>query len=207
MPAVKEIKTADYHLLLWEIEEDYQFFAKDINLSFIESQELAMIAKDARKLEWMASRFVQRQLIDDSLIKDDCGKPYLENEAGFISLSHCKGYAAAIYSFEKACGIDVEPIHDKVLRIADKFLTAREKALCSGDNVVENYIGAWCIKETAYKWFGKKNLNFKENLCIQTLSLNTGSANLEFSKNEMNKSLNVCVVKHENIIVSHLAEK
>jgi len=176
MPAIKQISTPDHQILIWKIDEDIEFFSRKITLSLNESQEYALIKAAKRKLEWMATRFVQRQVVDDFLIKDTFGKPFLQNKKGFVSLSHCKNYAVAAYAPHQALGVDIEPVHEKILRIADKFMSKNEFAFIDEKDEPTHLIACWSIKEAVYKSYGKKNLNFKEQIQIEAFQLSDNRA-------------------------------
>lgn len=207
MPAVKDLKTADYRLLVWKIEEDYSFFANQIILNYSESQELSYMVNEYRKLEWLATRFVQRQVIKDTILKDEYGKPSLERKGGYISIAHCRNFAAVIYSKEAKVGLDIEPINEKVLKIANKFLSEEEQTLLEGEMSVTNYIAAWCVKEAVYKWFGKKNLSFKQNIRIESLSVENQKALVAFSKEDMHENLALSIDTIEDVVLSFLVRK
>ena len=180
MPAVKQLNTSSYRLLVWRIEEDVSFFSQSITLNAQEANEYSQISYEKRRLEWMAARYVQRQLCEDSLVKDEWGKPHLESQEGFVSIAHCTGYAAAIFSMQSPVGIDIEPIHDKVHRIAQKFLSEIEFNNMDASRMTEHLITSWGIKEAVYKWYGKKALSFQRNIQIQPFSLDSKHAEVLF---------------------------
>ena len=181
MPLVRHIQTASFEVKIWRIEEDLSFFAQAITLNEHEASEYSQISYPARKLEWMTARFVQRQVCSDSLIKDQWGKPHLHSKAGYVSIAHCKHFAAAIYSGQDAVGIDIEPIHGKVHRIAQKFLSDSELKKIDSTRSTEDLIVSWSVKEAIYKWYGKKELSFKRNIQIKDLSYESGIAKVLFS--------------------------
>jgi phosphopantetheinyl transferase len=202
MPAVKQINTGDYQVLVWKIEEDLDFFARAISLSFNESQDFVNISNTYRKLEWLASRYVQRQLVEDSLFKDEFGKPNLEQQDGFISIAHCKDYAAAIYSRTLAVGIDIEPIHDKVLRISGKFLSPQELDFIDACETTKHVISAWSIKEAIYKWYGKKELSFKNNIKIRAFQVSDTTVKVDFDKDDFKITKKVMLLNVEQCMLA-----
>lgn len=202
MPAVKLIKTNQHQVLLWKIEEDLDFFSQQITLSFEESQEYSYIKTENRKLEWMAARFVQRQVIDDNLSKDGFGKPHLKSKKGNISISHCKNYAVAAFSQKEAIGVDIEPIHEKILRIASKFMNEKEFAFINKEHQTAHLIACWCIKEAVYKHYGKKSLNFKEQIIIQNFDFNANLANVNLILNQEKLKLEVQLYWFEDLVLA-----
>lgn len=204
MPAVKRIQTPNYSLLVWRIEEELSFFARALQLNAHEIAEFNQLSYPKRRLEWMAARYVQREVCNDSLIKDQWGKPHLSASSGHISLAHCNNYAAAIYSAKGAVGVDVEPIKDKVQRIADKFLTERELQLIGVPRSSENLIAAWSIKEAIYKWYGKKKLSFKQNIQLQKLSLQSTQAEVLFTVDNQKESKEVNIENIGDVVLAYL---
>jgi len=196
MPAVKQLNTSSYRLLVWRIDEDLAFFSQSITLNAQEANEYSQISYEKRRLEWMAARYVQRQLCDDSLVKDEWGKPHLESQEGFVSIGHCTGYAAAIFSKQSPVGIDIEPIHDKVHRIAQKFLSEIEFNFMDASRMTEHLITSWGVKEVVYKWYGKKALSFQRNIQIQPFSLDSKHAEVLFILDNQRTSKQV---KFENL--------
>ncbi|MFT4968473.1 MAG: 4'-phosphopantetheinyl transferase [Chitinophagales bacterium] len=203
MPVIRELKNQDYHLLVWKITEDLSFFAKEVLFNKSEMEEYGNISHESRKLEWLAARFVQRQLCKDALVKDTWGKPHLENEDGFVSIAHCHGYAAAIYSSKQAVGIDIEPIHDKVQRIAQKFLSASELSFINTAGQTEHLITCWSIKEAIYKWYGKRELSFKENIRIENFELNDDKTSVLFVRENEREIKEVNFERIANLALAH----
>lgn len=203
MPEIRRISTDTFQLLVWRIDEPLAFFAKELQFNKEEMEEYGNISYEARKLEWLAARYAQRQLYQASLTKDSWGKPHLDRGDGYISLAHCTGYAAAIYSPNTSVGIDIEPIHDKVQRIATKFLNEKELAFIDESNITEHYISAWSIKESVYKWYGKKKLSFKQNIQIDPFSLHEGQANVLFKAENQHENRKVYFEKIHHAVLAY----
>jgi phosphopantetheinyl transferase len=202
MPVVLQMKTDAFEVLVWKIEENLEFFLKDVCLSYVESQDLANISNEFRKLEWMASRYVQRQVVKDSLIKDEWGKPNLAKETGFVSIAHCKDFAAAIYAESGPVGIDIEPMHEKALRIADKFLNVEELNFIDLNNQVEHIIASWCVKEAVYKWYGKRSLSFKNNIKMRSFPSGDAKVIVDFERDDLLAIREVHVLKIKNCMLA-----
>src|SRR5690606_5399622 len=100
---------------------------RDHERSYLES-----LVNGKRNLHWLSTRVLLRRMMNtDQYIDcriDENGKPYLINFPYYISLSHSYEYAAVMISKNKAVGIDIEIIKDKIERIARKFLNSEELA-------------------------------------------------------------------------------
>lgn len=158
-------------ITLWRIEEEADFFLEYLHIS---EKDLAICSKathPVKQLEWLASRTCVKYTVEQlnytyqGIEKDEHNNPYLSKNQGFVSISHTSDYAVAIVSLENEVGIDIEKISDKLSRVANKFLSEPER-LHAGDDLFKMCI-YWCAKESLYKWFGKKNLSFKENIYIE----------------------------------------
>ncbi|MCL1867333.1 MAG: 4'-phosphopantetheinyl transferase superfamily protein [Paludibacter sp.] len=104
------------------------------------------------------------------IVHDENGKPFLKDNPLKISISHSKTEVAVIVDREKQVGIDIEAISQKILRLAERFLSKKE--LEEIPQSTENYTLAWATKETAFKIIGKKATDFRQSLEIQKIEKN-----------------------------------
>lgn len=93
------------------------------------------------------------------------GKPYLKDDSKHISISHSFGKLVIIVNEHQKTGIDIEIIRDKVLNVKHKFLSLSELEDAGED--IEKLLIYWSAKETLYKIYGVKEINFKEHLSVQ----------------------------------------
>lgn len=120
-----------------------------------------------REIETKGREYLIKKLIDsDCRVEyDDKGKPYLLNDPRHISVSHSHDRLAIIVNKSEATGIDIELIRDKVLKIKHKFL--RENELRDANDDVEKLLIYWAAKETLYKIYGLKEVDFIEHLLVK----------------------------------------
>lgn len=115
------------------------------------------------------------------ITKDEFGKPIVSNANFNLSLSHSKQWAAAAVSKEIMLGIDIETIENRIERVAHKFLKKEELEAIKKDRV-ETLILYWSAKESLYKLYSKKQLDFAEQLLIEPFTLqNKGSLHATIS--------------------------
>lgn len=117
------------------------------------------------------------------------GKPELREENCHVSISHSHDKLVIICNSAEATGVDVELIRDKVLKIKDKFLSPQE--LIEADNNVEKLIIYWAAKESLYKLYGLKEVEFIKHLHVHPFELKTkgrliGEINLESFRKKFN---------------------
>ena len=160
---------------LWHIKEDPESLQQLFSLSKKEKEELELLKSDQRKLEWLGSRLLLKELSRDfnlpdrEVMKDSFGKPHLEGLETFISLSHSFPFAAAIIHTKKAVGIDIEHSREQLLRIRHKFLNAAELD-CAGNQLGKLCV-YWTAKEALYKLYGKRGLILKEQILVSPFEL------------------------------------
>lgn len=204
MPKVQEIQKEKFKLLVWKIEEEEDFFLRNLMLSSKEDLEFNSIKAKNRKLEWLATRYAQRALVSDSVYKDNFGKPFLNNYEGHISFSHCLDYAAVIYGSDPV-GIDIERLNPKIERIASKFLSDKELAFIDKNFLLKHLTICWTIKESVYKYYGRKNLAFIENIQIEAFQPSDTKVKVTLLVSEGIKSLELQVQSFDDVILTYIS--
>lgn len=140
-------------------------------LSFREKLTLANISREQKRQEWQSARLAVKAALDciglpyPGFYKDEYGKSHAMNEHGFVSLTHTKGLAAAIFHLEIPVGIDLEYIRPKILRVGPKFLSDQELAFMRDDEMLHTI--AWSAKESIFKCQGKKGVSLKEHIVLE----------------------------------------
>ena len=144
-----------------------------------------------RELEKSATLFLLERLFNKHLQLEYNaeGKPLLRGETCHISISHSHDKLVIICNTKEATGVDVELIRDKVLKIKDKFLSAVE--LEEAKDNVEKLIIYWAAKETLYKVYGLKEVEFAKHLYVHPFELKVegkliGEINLESFRKKFN---------------------
>jgi len=173
---------------LWQIAEPEDFFRVDLPLSAVEEADLAQHQNPLRRSEWLAGRWLLHKLSDAPqrlpLAKDAFSKPFFpENQNLACSLSHSKGTVGALIVHRPpstvhrppSIGCDIQVLTQKMRRIAHKFLNEAEKSFA------ESYPDAkyfellhlfWTAKESLYKAYGLKELDFRKNIFVENIQWN-----------------------------------
>jgi 4'-phosphopantetheinyl transferase len=156
---------------IWKIEESADELLSQLQLKEHELSYLDTLINGKRNMHWLSTRVLLRRMMDtDNYIDckvDSSGKPYLSNFPHHISLSHSYDYAAVMVSKNKAVGIDIEFIKDKIERIAHKFLGKAELNFIQENDRIDQLYVTWCAKEAIYKLHGKKNISFLEHIKLE----------------------------------------
>ena len=154
-------------LFVWQAMPDAVFALESLPDYVQYAEELAQLHHAARREEWLISRHLLYEIdgrqADFSLQKDAFGKPYICRRAYQISLSHTAHFTAIVQA-DYPCGVDIQVLTPKIVRIAAKFMHPTEWRNIEDGNPdydlrLHQY---WCAKEAVYKAWGKKNLAFKD---------------------------------------------
>lgn len=153
---------------IWKIEE-----STDELLSFLERKEeympgLASLRTEKRKQEWLATRVLLRELLDEevSIAYHSNGAPFLLNMPLNISITHTNGYVAVLLQEKPFAGIDIEERSERVLRIRSRYMNEKEEEAVSRANEPEHLLIYWCAKETLFKMIGQEGVDFQTHLHI-----------------------------------------
>ena len=156
---------------IWKIEESAEELLGKLQLDDIEQAKLRQLSKGKRTLHWLATRVLLRYLLQTNEYincpSDTNGKPYLPDYPYKISLTHSFDYAGVMLSTQGECGMDLELVMDKVVRIKEKFLKQEELDFIPKENEVLQLYACWCAKEAVYKMQGNKGVSFLDNMTIK----------------------------------------
>ena len=159
----------------WKIEESVATLIRECRLEESDLLEWRTIHHPKKQVEWLSSRAALSSILQamtlpsHPIYKDDKGKPFLQNSAYHISLANSYPYGVAILHRYHAVGIDIEAPSDKLRRIQDKFLQTFEIAALRDRSAYRCVY--WCIKETLYKLYGRKQLSLKDNITVHSVHL------------------------------------
>ncbi len=157
-------------LLVWKITED----TETLN-NFLVNLTDEQTTSPRHSLHWLASRaaITTHFGLDTVVIinKDIYNKPSMlvNGEKYHLSITHSNIYAAVIFSKFRAVAVDLERIDDRVGRVASKFMNAAEvELLQQSTNLIHDQTLIWSAKETLYKFYGQKEVDFKKHMTIFT---------------------------------------
>lgn len=194
---------------IWKIEESAEDLLSKLQLDEAEQNKLQQLSKGKRTLHWLATRVLLRYLLQIpeyiQCPSDANGKPYLPDFPYEISLTHSYEYAGVMLSTQGVCGIDLEIIKDKVLRIQDKFLKTEELAFIQEEYRVEQLYACWCAKEAVYKLQGNKGVSFLENMTIKPFVYTPqGVMTLDLFKDNQTSTFEVYYEKFQEYMLGYV---
>jgi phosphopantetheinyl transferase len=160
-------------------DEMQNFTEKNVVAQYLSSLEqvyLNKLTSGKRKREWLGGRFAAKYAAagvlaatgnalpwsDLAVIADENGRPFLaaENKIGAlpdISISHSGDLAAAMAVNKGLCGIDIQKVTDRVVKVRERFCTPDEeyivqlffKGRCESQSAVLTTL--WAAKESLRK--------------------------------------------------------
>jgi len=162
MPLIKEWNPGNYGLAaIWEVTEPESFFTESTGM-------VSDIKHEKRRLERLAGRHLLKHLQEDfplhGIAPDVHDKPRIDADKYFFSISHSWPYVAVMVDPEDEAGIDIQTWHRNILGIQHKFLNDEEQEMFENDEQLVTL--AWCAKEAAYKWLGRRGVDFIEHMPI-----------------------------------------
>ena len=177
---------------VWEISEDIDELEALSRSSGLESviEELCKdVSSIRRKKELIATRLLLNNVTDGKmpLVEyDRWGKPILRDSDQKISISHCRSHAAILLHDELESGIDVEIKSDRILFIAQRFMSDKEWSYLPNETDLDYLHLIWAAKECIYKIHGRHGVIFRNDICVNEFNPSTeGQLEVTLKKNNV----------------------
>ena len=157
-------------ICVWEISEDEDDLRRlCAPIPSDELEELEITKSPARRKEKLAVRALLNEMFPEKLYlgHHDNGKPYLQNCAVEISISHCARFAAVIAHPEESVGIDIESLGRDFSAVERKALSEDEKDDLSDHNTNQQLAIYWCAKEAIYKRMSRNGVDFARQIEVE----------------------------------------
>jgi len=174
MPLLKKVYPSPTSVLgIWQQNEAIADLRKMIKLSERDEKMYASFSVEKRQREWLCSRILLQLLMGENcqIIYDENRNPFLENSETNISITHCKNYVAVYLDNTKLIGCDIEEYRDRIKGISKKFLSDEEREQIPKENSVPKLTAYWCAKEVMYKYYSRKQVDFKKCLLVKPFEL------------------------------------
>lgn len=211
VPLFKKISPDPNSILaIWKIEESKE------DLLLLIDERLHEISKpknvhDSVGKHWLASRALLLQLFDKQKVevhKDMNNKPSLviDSKPYFIAITHSYDYAAVMISDTHEVGLDLERIDTRIGRVANKFINAEEQTYISKvspEDLNQFQTIIWSAKETMYKIYGKKELDFKKHMNVEAFQINQKNIKGLVLKEEEEHQLELQIDNIDNYVLCY----
>lgn len=154
-------------LAVWKITESAEDLMAILKKNKIFA-DVPFFRNQARLTEWLAVRVLFAELgVRQRIVYDESGKPHLEGEGKYVSISHSKDYVAVIVHGQNKVGVDIELTGDRIHRVSHKFVNEFERNWINKSSETEQLFIIWGAKECAFKIFGLGSVDFRDDLEVQ----------------------------------------
>ncbi len=164
----------DYHsrIGVWQISESEEELRSISSVPSDELEEISYIKNESVRKQKLAVRALLDAMFEEKvyLSHHDNGKPYIENNAINISITHTDKYVAIILAEDEEAGIDCESMDRDFSAVEKKALSEDEIDDLDDDRRNEQLAIYWCAKEAIYKKMSQYKLDFAEQIEISEFS-------------------------------------
>ena len=160
----------DYHsrVGVWQISESEAELRALTSIPSDELEEISYIKSESLRKQKLAVRALLDVMFEEKvyLSHHDNGKPYIENNAMNISITHTDKYVAIILNDTEEVGIDCESLDRDFSAVEKKALSEEEIDDLDDDASErrEQLAIYWCAKEAVYKKMSRYNVDFAEQI-------------------------------------------
>ena len=164
-------KTLDNEAVIgvWQITESEDELKALSATPTDEMEEISFIQNESLRKQRLAVRALLNELFEEKvyLSHHDNGKPYIENSAVNISITHTQKYVAVILHDEEDVGIDLESLDRDFSAVEAKALSEEERDDLDDDRKSEQLAIYWCAKEAIFKRVSVYNVDFAEQIEVE----------------------------------------
>lgn len=151
---------------VWKISESEAELRAMASIPSDELEEISYIKNESLRKQKLAVRALLDAMFDEKvyLSHHDNGKPYIENNAINISITHTENYVAVMLNDEDEVGIDCESLDRDFSAVEKKALSEDELDNLDDEQKNEQLAIYWCAKEAIYKLTSQHGVNFAEQI-------------------------------------------
>ena len=171
---------AHSRLGVWHITETEAELKALSSIPSDELEEISFIKSESLRKQKLAVRALLDAMFEEKvyLSHHDNGKPYIENNATNISITHTEKYVAVILNALDDVGIDCESLDRDFSAVEKKALSEDEIDDLDDDHRNEQLAIYWCAKEAVYKKMSQYKVDFAEQIEVDAFRLK-GEGELE----------------------------
>jgi len=155
---------------VWHITETEAELRALSSIPSDEMEEISFIKSESLRKQKLAVRALLDVMFDEKvyLSHHDNGKPYIENNAVNISITHTDKYVAVILNDLDDVGIDCESLDRDFSAVEKKALSEDEIDDLEDDRRNEQLAIYWCAKEAVYKKISQYRVDFAEQIEVDS---------------------------------------
>ena len=153
---------------VWKITESEVELRTMTSIPSDELEEISYIKNESLRKQRLAVRALLDTMFEEKvyLSHHDNGKPYIENNAINISITHTDQYVAVILNDEDEVGIDCESLNRDFSAVEKKALSDEEIGDLEDEQKNEQLAIYWCAKEAIFKLTSQYDVDFAEQIQI-----------------------------------------
>jgi len=154
---------------VWQITESEEELRNLCSVPTDELEEISYIRSESLRKQKLAVRALIDTMFEDKvyLSHHDNGKPYIENCAINISITHTERFVAVILNDTEDVGIDIESLDRDFSAVEKKALSEDEIDDLDDEKRNEQLAIYWCAKEAIFKMQSQSDVDFAEQIEIE----------------------------------------
>jgi phosphopantetheinyl transferase len=155
---------------IWHVTESEAELRALSSVPSDELEEISFIKSESLRKQKLAVRALLDAMFEEKvyLSHHDNGKPYIENNATNISITHTDNYVAVILNDQDDPGIDCESLDRDFSAVEKKALSEDEIEDLDDDRRNEQLAIYWCAKEAVYKKISLYGIDFADQIEIDS---------------------------------------
>ena len=158
-------------IAVWQVTETEEGLLSITSVPTDELEEISLFRSENQRKQKLAVRALINELFEEKMYLNhhDNGKPYLENCATNISITHTDNYVAIITHEEEEVGIDIESLERDFSAVEKKALSEDEIDDLEDNRSKKNEQLAiyWCAKEAIFKRMSQNRVVFAEQIEVE----------------------------------------
>ena len=165
---------------VWQVSETEEELRALTSVPSDELEEISYVKSESLRRQKLAVRALLDAMFDEKvyLSHHDNGKPYIENNATNISITHTEKYVAVILDDNDEVGIDCESLDRDFSAVEKKALSEDEIDDLDDEGRNEQLAIYWCAKEAIYKKMSQYNVDLAEQIEVEDFKIK-GEGELE----------------------------
>lgn len=201
MPHFKTITISDGLIGIWKLTETTDDLFPGLSTEELDDQNFQKYTHEKRKVEWMVTRILIKQLIgpDFTITYSGTGKPNISHLTyKQLSISHSRDFVAVILHKFLNVGIDIENINRNYIPIEKKYLSDDE--LVHVNQIPTLQCLYWCTKEAVFKLVPDDGVEFRHQIRISPFDPELSN---EFSARYITKTSELAYPIHFQLFSDH----
>ena len=160
-------------IAVWHVTETEEELIKLSSVPTDEMEEISLFRSESQRRQKLAVRALLNEVFEEKMYLNhhDNGKPYLENCATTISITHTNKYVAIIIHDQEEVGIDIESLDRDFAVVEKKALSEEEIDDLDDDKKNEQLAIYWCAKEAIFKRMSQNRVDFAEQIEVEKFNL------------------------------------